>query len=929
MPAAIPAVAAMVASYGISTSTAVIMAVGAIGASVLGAVVAAGISYLGNSILGEAAKPGSSMGSFDSGVLSNKAAADAYLPVVYGSRLMGGYRVLVRTTGPKNEYLHIVLAICHGTINAISTVYLDGTETTDEKYDGLVTVTKYLGTDTQAADPNLVNDIDEWTTDHRLRGVAYLYVKIKYDSSVFSSIPEITAQIEGIADIYDPRDATEKYTDNPALCVRDYCTSTRYGRGIAAANFPDEYVIAEANHCDELVAKGEEEAKRYTCNGAIDTEQSMLENTKALLTSMRGVVIFSSGQYKLRSDRIGTSTFSLTEDNVNIAEITMSLGSLTNTFNLVEGKFFNPDEDSQYDYAIWDDEAARTADNGRELDKTVELKFTNDYYTALQIATLTGKASRLQAAMELVAQPEGINCEVFDVIDVTLGQYGFDEKLFRVMEMSLREDGLVSMSLLEYDDGTYDFGTIALKAARARTTLPSTSDVSAPTGLALESGTGVLFVRGDGTVASRVKVSWAAPADIFVTSGGSIEVQYKLSDDDTWEFGALLSGSTIQTFINDVQDGEAYDVRIRSINASGFSSGWVTTSNYTIVGKSELPPAPTSLIVQGDTILWHYDDEPLDHKGFRVRYNVGENDSWDRATLCDGGITTEHKYDISAFSGAATFLVKSQDTSGNLSEGTASLLVDIGDRPVSNIVITESYAPTFDGDKTNCTIFNGILSADGATDIWRGDDDYLSWTGNDDNEWWSPQFSTMTYYPIWRDADGYVGDTMLLDRDITAGLISGETIEYAVDADTVWLSENDDDVWLSANDDDVWIPAPSEWKPWTGSLIVRSSTYYFRQTINGGTTQGEISQFDVVIDADDIEEWFDDVEINATTGSRLPLTKTYRKIVNVICSLQEDGGTAERWKVDDKNHETGPLIKCYDASGNVVAGTIDARIQGY
>lgn len=703
MASAAIAVAAAVVGSGVSTALAT-TAMGAFMASIIGAVVSTGINYLGNSILGEQVDP--SLGeTFDNGILANKSGSDNALPVVYGYRLMGGTRVLVRPTGSNNEYLHIVLAVCHGTIEDFETVYLDGVESTDSKFSGLVTVSKHLGADDQLADADLVSAVDEWTEDHRLRGVAYLYVKIKYDRDVFSSIPVITALVKGINHIYDPRDASTGWTDNPALIARDYCTNSRYGRGIPAANFPDAYVIAEANHCDDLVTKGGASAKRYTCNGAVDTGQSMLDNTKDLLTSMRGVLVFSAGQYKLHTDRITASSFSLTEDNITVDRITTKMGSLSNTYNLVEARFSNPDEDSQYDYALWDDTTARTADNGRELKQTIDLKFTNDSYTALQIATLTGKASRQPTALELTGMPKTINCEVWDVVDVTLPQYGFDEKLFRLVDVKLLETGQVQFSLLEYDDGAYDFGTISFKAARARTSLPNPFAPAAPTGLTLNSGTGVLFLRGDGTVASRIKASWTAPADIFVTSGGQIEVQYKESAASDWEFWTLTSGSATQEYITDVQDEVEYDLRIRSINVNGVASAWTTVTNHAVVGKTQAPSDVASLTVQqnGDVVTFSWPQvTDLDLSGYEIRYSAQGSWTW------DGGIpitavTKGTRITTAAVPpGSWTFGIKAVDTSGNKSvnaEATNATVVNAND-----VAVEIDEHPDWLGTLSNCLI---------------------------------------------------------------------------------------------------------------------------------------------------------------------------------------------------------------------------------
>ena len=38
-----------------------------------------------------------------------------------------------------------------------------------------IKIQKHLGTDAQVADADLVSEITQWTTNHRLRGIAYGY----------------------------------------------------------------------------------------------------------------------------------------------------------------------------------------------------------------------------------------------------------------------------------------------------------------------------------------------------------------------------------------------------------------------------------------------------------------------------------------------------------------------------------------------------------------------------------------------------------------------------------------------------------------------------------------------------------------------------------------------------------------------------------
>ena len=202
-----------------------------------------------------------------SGVLLNKASNNAPLNIVYGRRRIGGTRVLMEVTGDKNEKLHIVLALCEGEIEEVERVYFNGVWIHDPQFDDKVyypdlgeaaggtvnSVVAHLGADAQTADSDLVAAVTDWTTDHRLRGTAYLYVYLEFDRDIFpTGMPVVAADVMGVK-VYDSRTSTTAWSDNPALCIRDYLTNSRYGRDIDSSLVDDTSFEAAADYCDEII----------------------------------------------------------------------------------------------------------------------------------------------------------------------------------------------------------------------------------------------------------------------------------------------------------------------------------------------------------------------------------------------------------------------------------------------------------------------------------------------------------------------------------------------------------------------------------------------------------------------------------------------------------------------------------------------------
>jgi len=134
------------------------------------------------------------------------------------------------------------------------------------------------------ADATMVNDLTKWTTDHKLTNTAYMSALFAFNTDVFpNGVPEITCSIKG-RKVYDPRTGTIAWSDNPALCLRDYLTSG-YGLGAASNEVDDALVTAAANVCEQTANNG---ASKFTCNGAFTTGVSPDTNIRNLLTSMGG-----------------------------------------------------------------------------------------------------------------------------------------------------------------------------------------------------------------------------------------------------------------------------------------------------------------------------------------------------------------------------------------------------------------------------------------------------------------------------------------------------------------------------------------------------------------------------------------------------------------------------------------------------------------
>lgn len=185
---------------------------------------------------------------------------------IYGDVRVGGSLVFIEST-EDDKYLHLVLVICDHEVEEIGEVWFDDVSIPPDYIDGDGNVTtgdfenrarikKYLGTDAQTADADLVAETSAAST-FRGRGVSYMYVRLEFDRDVYpTDIPTITAFVKG-KKCFDTRDDVTRWTPNTSLFAYDFLREDTDafvpGLGVLAANINETQMIAAANTCDEMV----------------------------------------------------------------------------------------------------------------------------------------------------------------------------------------------------------------------------------------------------------------------------------------------------------------------------------------------------------------------------------------------------------------------------------------------------------------------------------------------------------------------------------------------------------------------------------------------------------------------------------------------------------------------------------------------------
>ena len=900
------------------------------------AVVSIGVSTLAGKAFGIGEGEGASDFGGDSGVLINKASNNAPLPIVYGQRKVGGTRVFIEATGDNNEYVHVVLALSEGEIESFENIYLNDVISTDSRFDDLLDINTHNGSDTQTADSDLVSAVNNWTADHRLQGTSYLYAKMKFDQDAYpQGMPTITADIKGVK-VYDPRTSTTAWSDNPALCIRDYLTNTRYGRGIDSSDIDDTAFNAAANYCDENVTIGGVTKARYTCNGVVDTSQGSMDILNKLLTSCRGFLVFSGGKYKLVIDKPETATFTFDEDNITGAW-SIGLGNKNNQFNRMRANFFNPDRDWQPDIAVVDSTELRTQDNGLLLEKTIDLPFTSDIDRAKMITTVNINQSRQQLSCEFTATIVGLKAEVGDVVFISHSTTGWDSKPFRVMRMSLQGNDEVRISAIEYDANAYDFGNIQVSDAAPNTNLPDTTQVGQPNGL---SATEELYVTNTSQGAQvRANLSWGQPTDAFIVN---YDVEYKNGTND-WEFVTSTKRLTAQ--VNNLKAGEYY-FRVRAVNTLGVRSNWTTTTKIVFAGLTTPPLPITNFSVRAIDGSCHLQwnrvtDIDVLHGGYiRIRH-----------TPMTSGVTWSNGTDIGeALAGTATnvvlpllsgtYMAKAVDSAGNFSTDDAQAFTTVPNIMAFNVVSTLTEHPAFTGQKEDTTKVGSVLRLDGAPNPILLEDGFKILTeAGETLETEVAQSAVVDSYGEYyfaNDLDlGAVFTSRVSANMVASGYVVSDVVDNRADNIDTWANfdgEPSDAVSAqlqirTTEDDPTSSPTWTDWSP----LLIgdyHARAYEFRVIFNSTDSSRniDISTLEVTIDMPDRNERGQNITV-PIGGTTITYNNAFKDIPSVgITSRNSDNND---WFSLTNETSTGFDIEFFNGSNHSVEKNMNYMATGY
>jgi len=524
----------------------------------------------------------------------------------------------------------------------------------------------------QAADADLVSESENWTNAHRLRGIAYMYVRLRFKQKVYpAGIPNITATVRG-KKILDTRTNVTAWSQNAAMIQRDYLLDQTLGVRALPSEIDEASFIAGANLADEPVAiTGGGTEPRYQLNGWSNTDAPPRDLVEGKLTANASYISYASGVFRLTGGAYRPVTAYFDHSNLRGGIHVQTRQSIRDTYNGVRGTF-RPETDNfiPNDYPSVISSTYSTQD-GEPRFRDYPLNYTSSPSAAQRIAHLALLQSRQMMTVALPMTLDAMDVVVGDTIAFSHEKYGWTNKQFEVVSwnFSIADNGEIGINIVGKETGPaiWDWTTSLENpyVTGPPSWLPSPFNIAPPTAV---SANYAHVLQKDRTSLSIIAVNWTASPETDNT-----EIQWSK---DAFVTTQNAFSSTGFYEISPVGEGEAYFVRVRAVTVNGKDSPWVLASDVVASGDGTIPDPPTALTVtpgyRQNTLTW---TNPNNEDFDRVAIYRGPSGNFSNATEIlqvrgEPGKNSSYVDSALGFNSTYHYWLRALDDSGNESART-------------------------------------------------------------------------------------------------------------------------------------------------------------------------------------------------------------------------------------------------------------------
>ena len=586
---------------------------------------------------------------------SNQISNDAMIPVIYGRRKFGGYQTWYKLSDDKKNITKDII-LCEGDIDGVSDFRVNDLELSSLPGCSL---DSYMGLPSQKP-PDNYKDTGSY------KHCAYMRARLKISEKLPGGNPTVTTIVRG-KKVLDTRTDTYVWSDNPALCVRDYLLSRRYG---LAKYIPDiaDYIDEEsfkevADYCDEIVEYKDEKGevlrdKRYTLNIILLEKKNAIEHLADMFACFGGYLVISEDKLSLRVEKPTVVSYSFNENNIIRDSVKFNQISTVDSPNQYKVGFIDPNNEWTETKVLIEDTLDQK-EHRRVVPKEVTLKGCTSQTQAIRMGQLMLNNTKFNSLIiSFSTGTYAMGLEAGDVISVTYKNL-INNMPFRITEIS-EQNGTWNIKGRQYNSGIYNQNYYDQIDVKSYTQIPNPLSKEVPDVINVDVKE---YFRnlGNGQWINEAKITWNSDdifykhAEVYMLSDNptidDIEVSWEDlggtlesldSSSNSWKFIGTSDGSIT---VSNLVKGLTYTFKIVAVNTKdrkvNFSNA--PTVNFYCRGKTLTPSTPRGLTVSiTDVCSWNWSmgDTDVDFWELRTDEKVGDTTGLLTSTAVNKAIVT-------------------------------------------------------------------------------------------------------------------------------------------------------------------------------------------------------------------------------------------------------------------------------------------------
>jgi hypothetical protein len=316
----------------------------------------------------------------------------------------------------------------------------------------------------------------EWTGTRQMNGLAFAIVRLVYSrESQTTSLQPITFYVSQYLNGLDRARAGDVWYD--------YMNNPKYGGAIDVGYLDTTTRDALNTYGDQLITFTDSNGdpatqRRYLINGVLNAGETVLNNVDKILMACDSWMAYQavSGKWSIIINKAESTAYAFDDSNI-VGDIRVGATDITNSVNQIEAKFPFKGNRDQPDYVniktpdglLWPNEPINKA--------SITYDLVNDSVQTHYLANRILEQAREDLIVSFNTTFYGIQVDAGSVISVTNADYGWSNKLFRVMkvnEVSMPDGNLgARLELNEYNAQVYDDKDITQFTPAPNSGLPS------------------------------------------------------------------------------------------------------------------------------------------------------------------------------------------------------------------------------------------------------------------------------------------------------------------------------------------------------------------------------------------------------------------------------------------------------------------------